>query len=1172
MGPLVLLHVALAGFFSCAALYSAWVWWWSREERTLLLFSVQCLLCGALSVALFHLATAQSVSEATTALAWRLAFGGLDVAATAFVVSRLTGVRARGFCWTILAAASAGAVYAIAFGFAEPRFVLTQVTMPWGETLSTPLWHTPSPTLIVAYLGVGAVNVFAMVGAIRLFATDRLGGGLIGFAATAGLAALIGAFLADRGDIVLPYIGNIPYASWVVLIAVQLSRENARLRRRQASGEQRLRGIFDHTSHFMGLLDADGIVLEVNRSVLDAAGIAADAALGTPFWDTPLWAHSAELRERVRRATVAAAAGQTVSLESWHPAPDGSIRHVEFSIKPVRDERGRIVLLIPDGRDVTARKKTQKSLDRLVEVITPRTGQDFFQSMVNTICEICEADFALAASIDPGDPACLRTIAVSHAGRAADNFSYPKHGTPCEAALDGGFCYYPDRAQALFPTDQLLVDLGIHAYMAMPMSSADGSRPGLLALMHRGALRQPEQAKALLQVVVARAAAELERRRADAALIESESRFRSLFQGLDAGVVLQDGQDHILVSNPAAAQMLGSTNDQLHGGSWRDPEWQMVREDGTPMPFDEVPSVVATRTLQPVRNAIVGAGHLQSHQRTWLQVTATPQLGPDGSLLHVLVTLVDVTTRKRAEDALRASSRRLSLAITATSDAVWEWNYQTGETYYSPRWFEMLGVSADLPMTLETFTSLCHPDDVQPTMTAIAAAIQRRSAWAQEFRMRRGDGGWAWVLGRGSVVEWDATGAALVIAMVNSDITARREADARRRELEAQLAQSQRMESMGRLAGGIAHDFNNLLTVINGYSDLLLHTARLDAPATEMIEDIRSAGDRAATLTRQLLTFSRHQVVDPHILELNGVVADTQRMLQRLIGAHVTLVTRLCDQQLWLMADTGQLGQVVVNLAVNARDAMPDGGTLTIATAFARIDASTAESLSPQAHAGDYAALTVTDTGMGMPNDVRARIFEPFFTTKGAGKGTGLGLTTVHGIIRQSGGFITVDSVPGAGSTFTVYLPTTHQEAGVTAEPVERPAQVQAGRTVLMVEDEAPVRAVVHTMLQRLGFVVIVAAHAEEALRQSDACPGTIDLLLTDVIMPGLNGRQLAELLLQRRPGLRVLYMSGYTDDGLVQQLVQSADAAYLQKPFDFEALARKVRQAPAPSPPASTM
>ena len=705
-----------------------------------------------------------------------------------------------------------------------------------------------------------------------------------------------------------------------------------------------------------------------------------------------------------------------------------------------------------------------------------------------------------------------------------------------------------------------------------PMTSADGSRPGLIALMHRGPLSKPEQAKALLQVVAARAAAELERRRTDAALIESESRFRSLIQGLDAGVVLQDAHDHILVSNPAAAQMLGLTDDQLHGRSSRDPEWGLVREDGMPLAIEEVPLVVATRTLQPVRNAIVGARHRQSGQRTWLQVTATPQLGEDGSLRHVLVTLVDVTTRKRAEDAVRASSRRLSLAITATSDAVWEWNYQTGETYYSPRWYEMLGLSPDLPMTIASFTSLCHPDEVRPTMTVIEAAIHSRTAWALEFRMRRGDDGWAWVLGRGSVVEWDATGRPLIIAGVNTDITARREADARRRDLEAQLAQSQRMEAMGRLAGGIAHDFNNLLTVINGYSDLLLHTAQLDAPAAEMVEDIRDAGDRAAALTRQLLTFSRHQVVDPHIIELNGVVADTERMLQRLIGEQTTLVTRLCAEPLWLSADTGQLGQVVVNLAVNARDAMPDGGTLTIATSFAHIDAATAESLSPHARAGDYAALIVTDTGTGIPAELRALVFEPFFTTKGAGKGTGLGLTTVHGIVRQGGGFLTVDSVPGAGSTFTAYLPTTAEAAGPAVEPVDGPAQVSAGRTVLMVEDEAPVREVVHTMLQRLGFEVIAAAHAEDALRLSDAYDRTIDLLLTDVIMPGLNGRQLAELLQQRRPGLRVLYMSGYTDDGLVQHLVQAADAAYLQKPFDSDTLGRKVRQTLESAPPASAV
>ena len=528
----------------------------------------------------------------------------------------------------------------------------------------------------------------------------------------------------------------------------------------------------------------------------------------------------------------------------------------------------------------------------------------------------------------------------------------------------------------------------------------------------------------------------------------------------------------------------------MRGETSREPGWALLTEDGSALPFDHAPSVLAARTGLPVGNVIVGATNRQTLERTWLQVAATPQLGPDESLLHVLLTFVDVTDRKRAEDALRSSSRRLSLAISATSDAVWERNYRTGDTYYSPRWFEMLG------------------------------------------------------------------------------ITQRKEAEARRRELETRLAQAHRMESMGRLAGGIAHDFNNILTVINGYSDLLLYTVKLDSSASEMLTDIRNAGERASALTRQLLTFSRHQVVDPDVLELNVVVGDTERMLQRLIGEHIQLTRSLSSRPLWVRADAGQLGQVIVNLVVNARDAMPEGGTLTVSTSYVTLSEVAAASLGPDARPGEYAVLTMTDTGTGIPTELQELVFEPFFTTKGPGKGTGLGLTTVHGIVQQSRGFLRVQSQPGAGSTFEIYLPLAEEPEPSSSSCAEHSPGTPAKRTVLMAEDETSVRNVAEVMLRRVGYEVLSAANAEEAIRIAAAHAGPIDLLLTDVIMPGMNGRQLAERLLADRPGLRVLYMSGYTDDALVQHVVLNTDASYLQKPFDTETLSRKVRQAFEVVPP----
>ena len=943
-----------------------------------------------------------------------------------------------------------------------------------------------------------------------------------------------------------------------------------RVRRERRLTHQRLRAIFDHTLHYMGLLDVSGTVLEANRPVLQAVGVPADSVVGRPFWDTPLWAHSAELRERVRAACAAAARGETIRFETWHPLLSGGIGHVDFSLKPIRDEHGTVVLLVPEGRDVTERKQTQSALDRLVEVIGPHTGQGFFQAAVDTLCAICAAEHALVAALDPHLPGYLRTIAVSHDGQAQPNFSYALAGAVCETVVGRELRYYPHAVQARFPNDRRMVGFGADCYMGLPILSNDGVPLGLIAVAHSTALERPEQIKALLHVVAARAGAELERRRVDAALIESENRFRTLVEDIEVGVLLHDRDDRIVLSNPAAARVLGLTREQLHGLTSADPQWGLVREDGSELPPDDAPSVVAAHSGQAIRNTVLGVLNRTTGVRRWLQVTAAPRLRPDGSLLHVLVTMIDVTDRKRAEEAVRASSRRLALAISATSDAVWEWNYQTGETFYSPRWFEMLGLPPDLPTTLDTFTSRCHPDDLEPTMRTIQEALGRPESpgYEVELRMRRGDGTWLWVLGRGNAVERDGWGRPLIVAGTTTDISQRKEAEQRRRELEARLAHSQRMESMGRLAGGVAHDFNNLLTVINGYSDLLLDSASLDAAGYEMLTDIRNAGARAAALTQQLLTFSRHQVVAPDTHELNAVVADTERMLTRLIGEHITLQTDLATDLLWVQADAGQLGQVIVNLAVNARDAMPDGGVLTVRTAPVDLDARAAGMVGPEVKPGSYAMLCVTDTGTGIPKELLELVFEPFFTTKGPGKGTGLGLTTVQGIVQQCGGTMSVQSEPGAGSSFCIYLPRVPEPGARSARAVEPRTYTREPRTVLMVEDEASVRQVVRLMLERLGMHVLPSTDAQDALRILGRYPGPIDLLLTDIIMPGLNGRQLAEQVQALRPGTRTIYMSGYTDDAVVQHGVLRADALYVQKPFDADTLNRTIRLALEAAPP----
>jgi PAS domain S-box-containing protein len=400
-------------------------------------------------------------------------------------------------------------------------------------------------------------------------------------------------------------------------------------------------------------------------------------------------------------------------------------------------------------------------------------------------------------------------------------------------------------------------------------------------------------------------------------------------------------------------------------------------------------------------------------------------------------------------------------------------------------------------------------------------------------------------------------GVAVAVQGSARDISERKRAEEALRASQFQLQQSQKLEAIGQLAGGVAHDFNNMLTAIIGYTDLSLRRVGLENPIRRNLEETKKAAERAASLVRQLLAFSRKQILEPKVLDLNDVVKDMEKMLTRLIGEDIKLATRLEADLGSVKADPCQVEQIIMNLVVNARDAMPRGGRVTIETANITLDQTILKHVSVKP--GEYVMLAVSDTGSGMDQETQRRIFEPFFTTKDVGKGTGLGLSTVYGIVKQSGGNIWVYSELGLGTMFKVYLPRIDDAAAATLEKQDS-IVLRGSETILLVEDEDVVRGLTRKILMQAGYNVLDAKGGEEAIRVCRAHVGPIDLLLTDVVMPELSGKEVADRLVELRPEIRVLFMSGYTDEAIVQHGVLDANVEFIQKPFTWIGLTKKVR------------
>ncbi|HZE21841.1 MAG TPA: PAS domain S-box protein, partial [Desulfobaccales bacterium] len=631
------------------------------------------------------------------------------------------------------------------------------------------------------------------------------------------------------------------------------------------------------------------------------------------------------------------------------------------------------------------------------------------------------------------------------------------------------------------------------------------------------------------------------RKQAEEALRQSEERFRDITENAAEWVWEVDPQGRYTYSSPVMEQLLGYKPEEVLGKYFYDFFLPDQREELKNVALE----VFLTR--KPFRDFLNPNLH-KNGQIVWLSTSGIPILDDQGNLQGYRGADIDITARMEAEELSRNLITKSPVGIYLIQNGKFQ---QVNQLF-----FTTTGYSQDDFLDLEPL-ELVHPEDREATRENAVKMLKGLSSGPYEYRILTRDGETKWIMERLATLQYRGERAALGYFM---DIT-------ERKQLEAQFLQAQKMEAVGRLAGGVAHDFNNLLMAITGYGELMRANVVQGDPLYDYLENILKAGHQAAALTQQLLTFSRRQIVRPQKLDLKQAVLDLEPMLRRLIGEDIDLEILTGPDPAAVKADPSQLSQIIMNLVVNARDAMPRGGRLTLKTGPVDINQNhpTRFGTIPP---GPYVTLLVQDTGAGMDEALQAHIFEPFFTTKEPGKGTGLGLSTVYGIVKQSGGYLDLDSQPGGGSTFIIYLPRLKTSAAPPKAKIPVTASLRGNETILLVEDEDVLRGLLAKFLRLHGYTVLEARHGGEALLVCERHQGPIHLMVTDVVMPQMSGRELADRLSPLRRGMKVLYMSGYAEDAVVQYDVADLSVPFLQKPFRPLELVRQVYAICHPSGP----
>ena len=903
-----------------------------------------------------------------------------------------------------------------------------------------------------------------------------------------------------------------------------------------------LQQIADHTSAAIFVKDLDGRFLFVNREFEHLKGTPVEAIVGR--LDREIFSASAlELRRNDRRVIEERRA---IDFEETIETARGPRTYLAHKF-PLVDAAGRVYAVCGIATDISDRKRSEEALRAAALAVSSAEGAGVFTELVRYLATILRVDVAMIAVYVDGDRTRMRTLAACLDGKPRANFEYRLDGSPCRHVVGREFRFVGVGVNPEFPPGTLFAAKGIDSYAALPLNDSAGQPLGLIAAMDRRPMRDAALAEAMLKIFAVRAVAEIERARSEAATRASEASYRAIFEASEDAIFVHDWETGAFVdANPKACRTYGYSVDEFRNLTIDD------ISSGAP-PYTHVD---AARWLEKAKGGEPVSFEWQRKNRDgslhWDEVCL--KAAEIAGTRRVLAFARDVTARKAAEDALRASEEQYRAIFNASADALVLWNSRSQRVDVNPAYERMYGYSRGEVIGGARARDL--PPEYRKRQDEIVARTLSGERCHEEIDTVRRNGERFQIEVR--TIPIQHRGEPHVLAMIR-DVTERKEAERRRGELEAQLRQAQKMEAIGHLTGGVAHDFNNLLTSIMGYIALATErSAASDAKLATYLGQANLSCERARDLIQQMLTFSRGRRGEPRALALAPLVRESAKLLRSSFPATVELHADLDDDAPPVLLDPVQLEQVLMNLAINARDAMRSTGTIRVsvqrATATGRVCTSCRQDI-----AGDLVELAVADTGPGVPLHVLERMFEPFFTTKAVGQGSGMGLSTVHGIVHEHGGHIVVETGPGEGARFRVLLPALRAAEGMAAprsaalQGTGLPQATLEGR-VAVVDDEAAVALFMHDLLVRWGLTVTTYRDAVDAL-QAMAQGTAFDLVITDETMPGMTGLELAQALHALDPALPILLYTGYGDGMTEADLGRAGVAELVRKPIEPAAL-----------------